>query len=608
MSVIKNIKNVFGDIIKEHPFSIISFFIAMVLRALFLTSYYEDTPNLEYFNLISIILIGYALGALLCESIHSYRKDQDGYVLKKPSTIISYCLITVVSSVCYIPNWLINNTSTFESLLGDAAMAYYDFFNLISAFVFVTVAILILFFFYKKSKETFEVYAAKACCGLFKSGVVFVIVTLGTFLVYWAFDVLLLHSEDYSYTLKILYILYGLVGFPSVIAGLTKIDGPTVKFAKIILGYVLPGLTAIGLLIVYIYSFKILFTWTFPANEVFEVVSTLFCLGCVALTLAQGCMDENMQKPLRILNFLFAPLIILQILSLSLRIYDYGFTVNRYAGLVLIVFEVIYFVIYTIRIRRDKDILSKICFVAIALMLIMFFVPGINMHSTVTLSQSAKINHFLKIKDQAKDVDKQLAYNAYVEIKNEGGISGYNYLHEKLSQEDYELVDSLYVFSPDYDYDIDEDYSLDEDPDNYFYFSVEVQRPDGLDISEFGSLYVPNDVYCGFDVDFLTDEKNRIDSVFILEDKENYGYINIADQIDEIIALNKKLDKIPKEEYDEKPAEDIRAKQSALLTEPIELSDGGKLIIVSIDFEGQYTSDDPGYNMSSIYIRGFLVK
>ena len=56
MSVIKNIKNVFGDIIKEHPFSIISFFIAMVLRALFLTSYYEDTPNLEYFNLISIII------------------------------------------------------------------------------------------------------------------------------------------------------------------------------------------------------------------------------------------------------------------------------------------------------------------------------------------------------------------------------------------------------------------------------------------------------------------------------------------------------------------------------------------------------------------------
>ena len=137
---------------------------------------------------------------------------------------------------------------------------------------------------------------------------------------------------------------------------------------------------------------------------------------------------------------------------------------------------------------------------------------------------------------------------------------------------------------------------------------MEVQRPDGLDISEFGSLYVPNDVYYGFDVDFLTDEKNRIDSVFILEDKENYGYINIADQIDEIIALNKKLDKIPKEEYDEKPAEDIRAKQSALLTEPIELSDGGKLIIVSIDFEGQYTSDDPGYNMSSIDIRGFLVK
>ncbi|GEM_PF-1825381 len=613
MIFINKIKKFFVDAVKEHPVSIISFFISSVLYSITLDNY-NELVIFERLLLVSKILMGFAFGALLCEAIHSYRKKNDNYSWKHVPNIISNVAIVLVAAICPIPSWLMEYSSPFNKQFGRLDYLYSDLFDYINYFIFATLILLAIFFFYKKSEETFEVYATKAFCGLMKAALVYGVVTIGILSVYWACDTLLVHSDDYEMSLRIAAFLYGLVAFPCTIAGLTKTEGGISKFAKTLFTYVLPIIVAISFLIIYIYIFKIIFTWTFPRNEVFSIISWVFCAGFAVWTLAQGCFDEHFEKPLKIMPFTFIPFIILQIVCLVIRISNYGFTVTRYYGLALIVFEIAYFVFYTIKFCKDRDVTSGIIFVAIGLLFITLLAPGINAHSSVTLSHSPTIEHFLKLGDKATKTDKELARNAYLAIDYEGGISGYNYLKKNLKPEDLKrlaLTDDYDYYEDGVLYDVYDDEDVEDEDvlygENSTQFDIFVSSKviGTIDISGLNKIYIP-DIGSEDDINVFPaeDERPNIEAIPICIHDEELGTINLKDPIEKLIELEKNRNASESYEYDE----EIEDEKSELFSEPFELSDGGKVFISYVNITGEFSDDAPGYKIDIVEINGFVVK
>ena len=450
MLILNRIKNLFSFVLKEHPFSFISLFIGGILYVFNDIEAGILNPRLyDRLDLSSGLLLCFAGGSLLCEAINANRKKSENYSLKKFYNIIGYALITLIATACFIPIWLIDKEYIFPPIAGNVCgninILYKEYIYHVLLFVLFTYVLLTMYFFYKKSEETFEVYVAKAFYGLCKAALIYFIIIAAIYLVFWTFNALFLPYMHIFLYNNISIVLFSFIVFPYTIEGLSKTKDSIPKFAKIIFTYVLTTITAIVFFIFYIYLFKIIFTSSIRFNNVFKILAALFISSFFVWTLAQGCLDKHLEKPLKIFPFLFTPFIILQIYILINRISNYGLTVNRYLGLLLVFFEIIYFALYIYRIKSNKNILSSIIFVFITFSFISLVAPVVNMNSAVTISQSSKIKNLLELGDKAKPKDRLVAYNSYIGILDDGGLRGFYYLRSLTETEKY-FVSSGYKY------------------------------------------------------------------------------------------------------------------------------------------------------------------
>lgn len=108
---------------------------------------------------------------------------------------------------------------------------------------------------------------------------------------------------------------------------------------KIFTQYVLIPLVTIYLVILYVYSLKILFLWELPEGWVSYLVLGFSIAGIFSLLLVYPILDSAENKWVRIYGkwFYWAlfPLILLLFVAIGVRIADYGITENRYFVLVL---------------------------------------------------------------------------------------------------------------------------------------------------------------------------------------------------------------------------------------------------------------------------------
>ena len=598
MKLTEKIKKLFLEAIHEHPFSIILFFIGCVVWSIN-TGFDYSSEKINYLELVMIIFFGGSLGTLLSEAIHLYRKDFEGYNLKVPVNIAIYGGITLISALCVIPQWLLNNVESWMDKCGDALDGYASLTMYIAIFVIVTVCTLTIYFFYKKSKESFETYVAKAFCGCMKAELLYLIVALGVLLVLAIFDTLIFSGNNFDLIEHVEIIVIGLVQFPCLIIGLTKTEEPLGKFAKGILTYVFTSLTAIAFLIIYIYIFKIIFSLDLPSNEVFEILTWLFFFGVIIWTMAQGCEDENLQKFFRIFPFLFVPCIILQIICVAMRISEYGFTISRYFGLALIIFEIIYYVIYTIKFIRKKDIVSNMLFVIIAASFIVFFVPGLSAESAITNSQKQAINRYLELGNKSNKDVKLRANSAYHTISNSGGLAGYNYLYKTLSKEELEKVKALSnSYGESYDSTTDEyinDVSNDSDTGVIEINVTADNNSSSINLDGYTQLFYPTLV----NDQIYLDENSGIDNleaIMVEMRGEELGTVDLKDTIYKLANLSRESNTYNGPEFDE------------VISQPIDLSAGGKFIVTNIGIYGTYDNSTKEYRFESISIDGFVLK
>lgn len=279
-------------------------------------------------------------------------------------------------------------------------------------FYYVVVILLAVYFNYKKSSSTFSKYLVSCFNNFIEVGITYVVLNIGLFLILYLLDFLIFDGILDELIDKILVLIIGCYLVPGSVYALYDYKDVS-KFINVLVTKVLFILVLIAYLIIYIYMFKIIITFTIPSNMIFRILSLLFIIGFVVNIMG---FDIESNKVLikihKLLPYIFIPFILLQCYSLGIRIYNYGFTIIRYLGFVLIVFEIIYTVIQILKIDNSKLILVIILELFITLLL-----PFINCYD---FSINNQYKYIIEYKNTGKVTSKTVGAYYYLITTTKG--------------------------------------------------------------------------------------------------------------------------------------------------------------------------------------------
>ncbi len=203
----------------------------------------------------------------------------------------------------------------------------------------------------KLSGMAFEKYVVNLVVGVIKVGAVLFLLNVGFMLLVLIFDILIVDVDEWQLVYYVELLLIGTVYAPYVLICLTDKSETKSRFIKGLLLWVLMPMVMAAMIIIYMYMIKILVTGYMPQNEVFGICAGLFCCGVVIWTMAYpfaanaykdlkaGIIYRNVIKYAK---YIYAPFILLECWAITIRINEYGVTLDRYYGVVFIILQIIY--------------------------------------------------------------------------------------------------------------------------------------------------------------------------------------------------------------------------------------------------------------------------
>ena len=572
---LKKIKNGFIEIVKEHPVSVISMIISMIFWSM-TVDYNSDS----YAQCVAIFLTLFAVVVLPCEVYRLYkRKTDENYSFKnKKNLIVNGIIIAVGTVLSFFTGVMFTyDSAVLAKKLGTDKLSLEvssEYIYRITACFMIAAVCATLYLFMKKSGESFETYTAKAFCGLMKAELVYLVIFTGLTMILGAFSALI-YELDFDIYAQVWVLLAGFVQFPCVLLGLSKTEDEISKFGKIMLNYVLTGLLAIAFAIIYVYIVKVFVQWTFPLYMVFGILTALFGFGVFIWTMAQGICEENMRKIFKYMPLLFIPCIIMEIISLGRQISIYGLTLARYAGIAAIVFEIAYFVLYIYNMKKEKNAMPVVFAIVIAVAYVSLLAPGINAYSAVIASHKGNVMKYLEGKTDAKAERK--AKESYRTIIYSCGAVGEKFADKKLTEEQKNVM--LELAGDKYEYE-----------SGSFYVCANRREVDSFDISGgYEKLYIADISFNCHD----TMESDRPDGLYEYEvdcGGEMIGTVNLEAVVKKLIELDK----------EEASAEE----RDSVIDAPVDLIDGGKMIITYISVE---YGEDEGH-IENIDASGYVLQ
>jgi len=163
---------------------------------------------------------------------------------------------------------------------------------------------------------------------------------------------------------------------------------------KVFSQYILLPLLLLYLVILYMYGGKIIALWDWPKGVVSWLIVAVSILGIFTFLLIHpyGQKEENswIKKFTKIYYFLVVPLIVLLFLAISIRLADYGITINRYIIILLGVWLTLVSGYFIIGKNNIKFIPISLC----VMMLLMSFGPW-SMFSVSERSQANRLEQIL---------------------------------------------------------------------------------------------------------------------------------------------------------------------------------------------------------------------
>ena len=420
-----------GSVFKDYPVTMGCIVVIAAIAAVIIDCDF-DTDLCEK---IILFLAAFAVQALFTEE----------YFAKKPAArIAGYVIAAPISAfLVYLANF------KGEEFLGMPKDKADEIFIYIYISYFVCLICASLYHMYKRQQETFESYCLKTFCGLIQTTVVYGLFAGGLAIIVLIFDNLIFDTDSFLGRVEIF--LAGGIYVPALLLVLSGKKPEVGKFVKICVLYVLEPMLILAMAIIYIYIIKIFVSDNIPSNSVFGIISCLFATGMVIWTLACGIGEDNFFcRAAKILPFVFIPCIILQAWSILIRIGDYGFTPQRYLGVMIVIFELIYMVFYFIRTVWKKDSVALIMWVAALMVVIGLIVPYLNYASVCVRSQSKRLEG-ITVNEQLKDSELAgTAGSAFRSLIYDCGWRGEEAVDEMFTASEQDILRSCYSSSNTY--------------------------------------------------------------------------------------------------------------------------------------------------------------
>lgn len=170
------------------------------------------------------------------------------------------------------------------------------------------------------------------------------------------------------------------------------------KILKFFTQFVLIPLLITYLIILYLYTLKIIINWELPFGWVSYLILAYSVLGILALLLVHPLKAEDSKSWVKIFSKLFfytlIPLAVLLFVAISVRLSAYGFTEPRYFVLALAIW-ISSLIIYFILSKKDK-----IQFIPISLMLVGVFSLSMPYFNAFSVSKRSQKNELEKLLQQ----------------------------------------------------------------------------------------------------------------------------------------------------------------------------------------------------------------
>lgn len=260
---------------------------------------------------------------------------------------------------------------------------------------------------------------------------VYLVLNIAVILILEIIDALLVDIDTFRVELNIQLLLSALAYFPTCLLAVSDTSEDNAAFTKKFVSYVLLPCVWIAMFVIYLYVVKIFVTQEVPSNEIFSICASLFAIGMPIWMMASGFVEEKSsryKKLIHITKYIYAPFILLEIYSMSVRVKAYGLTEQRYAAIMFILLQIIY-----ILWNRHYE---NLILVFVGCLLIGLLLPFGN---ASYLSYQSQKNRF--VKNQTSD--KKVAAEAYDYLR--GNAYGRRYIKTNLTEaEQDELHNMLY--------------------------------------------------------------------------------------------------------------------------------------------------------------------
>lgn len=180
---------------------------------------------------------------------------------------------------------------------------------------------------------------------LLRAAGVYLVLNIAVILIVEIIDSLLFHMKVWRVETYIQLLLSALAYFPTCLLAVSDTSEDNAAFTKKFVSYVLLPCVWIAMFVIYLYVVKIFVKQEVPSNEIFSICASLFAIGMPIWMMASGFVEEKTSryaKLISITKYIYAPFILLEIYSMSVRVIAYGLTEQRYAAWMFILLQIIY--------------------------------------------------------------------------------------------------------------------------------------------------------------------------------------------------------------------------------------------------------------------------
>ncbi len=422
--IIKSLANRIIDVFRDYPVTMIAIMLAALAFSLVVGDLSREAD--KFLTKFANVCLITATGSLFFEELFK----------KKPIVrIAGYCL-SAVSAIIYVAIFFTKS----EMLLGMDTDIVRETAAKLLALQGVILVGFAVWHMFRRLEENFEVYATKAFVELIKATVIYGLFAAGLAVIVLIFDALIFDTDDFLSQMEI-FLASGIY-VPMCLKAISGKNEEPGKFFRVCIQYVLLPMLLISFAIIYLYIAKIFLTNDIPSNKIFYILTGLFSIGMPIWTCVHGLRQKEgfLTKAATFLPYVFLPFVLLQCWSIGLRIGQYGITEPRYFGIVLILCEIIYFVLYVLHHRGNKQAISWVLFAAMGVTFFSLLCPGTTYDDVTIRSQMSRMKKMLASSDPTAE-EKSSIKNCYREIKNVG-FKGKKALESQLSKEQIDRIDS----------------------------------------------------------------------------------------------------------------------------------------------------------------------